>query len=238
MSCVLVCRTLRPMISFRRSFRRRPPGAVARQRGDRGVLHAGAGQVGDGDVASAARRPGLLAGDDLRRVRRTPRRPRQRRPRWRDAVRRAGASASGCRRRRDRPCARIAGVDLVLVLGIRAHGGDVLAGDDRSGLRISGSVGGVVVTMMSAPAAAACGVALGAHRDAELLAQTRRAGRSALAASRAQIARLSIGRTSISASSCSRACTPAPKIAATAASGRARCLAATAPAAAVRTSVR
>ncbi|ESX76371.1 hypothetical protein X758_01410 [Mesorhizobium sp. LSHC416B00] len=102
---------------------------------------------------------------------------------------------------------------------------------------LSGSVDGVVVTMMSAPM-----VALAASGSARTrmpsFSRSAPAAVCALTASRAQIRASAIGRTNMSASSCSPACTPAPKIAATDESGRDRCFAATAPAAAVRTSVR
>ena len=63
-----------------------------------------------------------------------------------------------------------------------------------------------------------------------------RAKSAAFAGSRAQTRAAESFRTCASAASCIRACIPAPRIAATDASSRARCFAATAPAAAVRTS--
>ena len=202
-------------ISFRKSSRRSPPGAVAGERGDRRVLHAGAGQVGDGDVAVAigrpCRSPAMIWPSSVKSASAAI----TSRLRWHDAVRRAAASAWRCRRHRDRPCAMIAGAISFLCsasepIAVMCWPAAAEAGlqDRRFGRRRRGDddVGaGDRLCRDRARRARRCR-ALRAVRPPRLRPWPRRAPRCAPRA---------IGRTSVSASSCSRACTPAPKIAAT-----------------------
>ena len=133
---------------------------------------------------------------------------------------------------------RIAGRDLVLVLGVRAHGGDVLAGDDEAGLdqrlgrrRRGDDDVGADGCLRRDPLSART-------VNAELLAQLA-AVASALTASRAQMRASPIGRTRRQRFELQAA--PARRRRRSRRSrsiGRDRCFAATAPAAAVRISVR
>ena len=102
---------------------------------------------------------------------------------------------------------------------------------------MSGDADGVVVTIISAPCTACLAVSatvIGMFKSAlRLLAQA-----AAFAASRAQILACLISRTKHRAFSCSLACVPAPMMQAVSEFWRAKQFAATAPAAAVRISVR
>ncbi len=118
-------------------------------------------------------------------------------------------------------------VDLVLVLGVRTHGGVVGSRSIQSAKRI-GLSAGVVVTTMSARWTASCASTV-ADTAMPSSAVSSAATFEARSGSRAQIRASQIGRTRVSAFSWSRACVPAPRIAATVASPRERCRAATAP---------
>ncbi len=109
-------------------------------------------------------------------------------------------------------------------------------GDSHSAAT-SGSRLGVVVTTMSASVTASRTLAT-AVTGMPSASVSSRAAAWAGCGRRLQMTARSRGRTRVRASSCSRACTPAPTIPALLAPARARYFAATAPAAAVRTSVR
>src|SRR3569623_287606 len=111
-------------------------GALAGERCDRGVLHAGAGQVGHGDLFGTAA-PWRLAADD--------------RPELGEVgigsnyTRRDGVMQFAEPARLRQPVGHIAAeprkhrrIDLVLVLGVRAHGGQVLARREPAGLEDGG----------------------------------------------------------------------------------------------------
>jgi len=89
------------------------------------------------------------------------------------------------------------------VLGVGSHGGDVLAGNDKAGLdqRLGRRRGGDDDV---GAANGLCRVRFGAHEDASF-SRSAPAVASALTASRAQMRASAIGRTSMSASSCSPA---------------------------------
>ena len=100
-----------------------------------------------------------------------------------------------------------------------------------------GSEDGVVVTIISAPMIANFGV-LATLTSKPNSSCSSAAQSDVLFGSRAHRRTRLIGRTKVNALSCNLACVPAPRMAAVSEFCRAKYLAATAPAAAVRTSVK
>lgn len=194
------------------------------------ILNAGASEIGNGDLnlACASR---FRPGNDLSKF-------------WKACVARGNGVVEFAQAPRLHEAVRDIEirtgnrprVNLILVFGVRSHRGHVLSGlqpchtqDRLVGRRRRGDD---MEASQSLSRLRVCG------KGKAKLQESSCATVSASEVSRAQIRASRIRRTSVSARTCNLACIPAPRTAATEASLRARWFAATAPAAAVRMSVK